>query len=81
MAIAARARTSALARRSFLRWNCFPFRAMTNQKLLQSSGVKKVDLRQGPRQAGLPESFLLLQSCCLKPFDCAGLYAGIVAKS
>src|SRR5260370_18789082 len=47
MAIAARARTSAPARLSFLRWSCSPFRARTNQKLRQNSAAEELGVSLG----------------------------------
>src|SRR6266850_1602171 len=81
MATAARARTSDPVRPSFLKWNCSPFRARTNQKLHQSSAAQKSDLRPGLGKLTSAEKFLLRQSFCLKPFESGVLHRGVIAKS
>src|ERR1700674_3043698 len=81
MAIAERERTSVMARLSFLRWSCFPSRTKPKQKLRQNSSARKVRLPSLELEFGLAEEFLLFQAFCLKPFENAGLHAGIIAKS
>jgi len=81
MATAERARTSAPARLSSLRWSCFSIQDKPKQKLRQNSLARKIRLPSLELKNSLSRRVLLFQAFCLKPFDNAGLHPGIIAKS